>query len=188
MRDAANAAQNAASTAATTAGGYGAQAGGIGANLVPFLTRQMTNPQGYSQGDIGARLTSAMAGAGGATAGLTGAAGKMASTTRNLMGFSAALDSAARQRDKSVAGVGEKIAADNADVKLKQQQEAANSLSGLYGTDVRAQTENAGQVAPDINSEVNANKTGWLQNLEGIMNTISGGGNAAANMKKAGLF
>ena len=105
MRDAQQAAANAAGTAATTAGTYGAQAGNIGANLTPFYTREMTNPQGMSQRDVGAQLTSALAGTGGATSGLTGAAGKMAGTTRNPMGFSSALDSAARERDKAAAGV-----------------------------------------------------------------------------------
>lgn len=183
MRDAQQAAANAANTAATTAGTYGGLAGGIGANVVPFLTRQMTNPQGYSQRDIGAQLTNALAGAGGATSALTGAAGKMAVNTRNPMGFSAALDAAARQRDKAAAGAGENIAARNADVKLKQQQEAVQGLSGLYGMDVRAQLESQGQVAPDINSWMNASKYGWIQQIPeitkdigSVMSLIPGGG------------
>ena len=174
MRDAVNAARQAASTAATTAGTYGAQAGGIGANLVPQLTRQMQNPQGYSQRDVGAQLTNALAGAGGATSGLTGAAGKMAVDTRNPMGFSSALDAAAMQRDKAAAGAGERVAANNADVKLKQQQEAEQGLGNLYGVNTRAQIESQGQVAPDINAQVNAGKSGWLQNAEGLVDTYGG--------------
>ena len=174
MRDAQAQAQQAGTTAATTAGNYGAQAGGIGASLVPQLTRQMDNPQGYSQRDVGAQLTAGLAGAGGATAGLTGAAQKMGADTRNPMGFSSALDAAAMQRDKAAAGVGERVASNNADVKLKQQQEAEQGLSGLYGMDTRAQTENAGQVAPDINAQVNAGKSGWLQNGEGMLDTAGG--------------
>jgi hypothetical protein len=173
MRDAQAAAQNAASTAATTAGNYGAQAGNIGASLVPQLTRQMNTPQGYSQRDIGAQLTAGLAGAGGATAGLTGAAGKMAGDTRNPMGFSSALDAAAMQRDKAAAGVGERVAANNADVKLKQQQEAQQGLSGLYGMDVRGQTENAAQQAPDINAQMNAAKYGWMQQIPEITKDIT---------------
>ena len=171
MRDAQQQASNAAGTAATTAGGYGSQAGGIAANLVPFETRQMTNPTGESQRDIGAQLTAGLAGTGGATAGLTGAAGKMGMTTRNPMGFSSALDAAAMQRDKAAAGVGERVAANNVGVKLNQQKDAASTLGGLYGTDVKAQLESQGQVAPDVNAEVAANKTGWLQNAEGIVDT-----------------
>ena len=185
MRDAKAQAQQAGTTAATTAGNYGAQAGGIGANLVPQLTRQMNDPQGYSLRDVGAQLTAGLAGAGGATAGLTGAAQKMGADTRNPMGFSSALDAAAMQRDKAAAGVGERVASNNADVKLKQQQEAEQGLSGLYGMDVRGQTENAGQVSQDVNAQANANKTGWLQNMNDTISAISGAGTAGAKVKDA---
>ena len=111
----ANALEN---TANQNAAQYGSNAASIGANLTPFYTRQMTNPQGISQRDIGAQLTSSLAGTGGATSGLTGAAGKMSADTRNPMGFSGALDAAAQQRDKGAAQTGAKIAASNADTKL----------------------------------------------------------------------
>jgi hypothetical protein len=175
MRDAQQQAQQAATTAGTTAGQYGAQAGNIGANLTPFLTRQMTNPQGESQRDVGAQLTTALAGTGGATAGLSGAAGKMGADTRNPMGFSSALDSAARERDKAAAGVGERVMGNNADVKLKQQQEASQGLSGLYGMDVRGQTENAGQQAPDIDAAARANQSGWMQNMTNLISAFNPG-------------
>jgi hypothetical protein len=101
------------------------------------------------------------------------------------MGYSAALDAAARSRDKAAAGTSEGIAANNANVKLNQQSQAGNVLSNLYGIDTRSQLGASGQVAPDVNAQVNASKSGWLQNLEGIMNTFSGAGNAAANIMKA---
>jgi hypothetical protein len=37
-----------------------------------------------------------------------------------------------------------------------------------------------GQIAPDINAETNASKTGWLQNAEGLMNTAANIGTAGA--------
>ena len=160
MRDS----QVAANTAGQAAAGYGSTAGGINANLTPFLTRQMDNPQGMSQRDVGAQVTAGLAGTGGATAGLTGAAGKMGADTRNPMGFSGALDAAAQQRDKGNAMVGEKIAAGNADTKLQQQSQAASGLGRLYGMNTEAQDRASGQIAPDINAAANANKTGWVQN------------------------
>ena len=160
MRDS----QVAANTAGQAAAGYGSTAGGINANLTPFLTRQMDNPQGMSQRDVGAQVTAGLAGTGGATAGLTGAAGKMGADTRNPMGFSGALDAAAQQRDKGDAMVGEKIAAGNADTKLQQQSQAASGLGRLYGMNTEAQDRASGQIAPDINAAANANKTGWVQN------------------------
>jgi hypothetical protein len=146
MRDS----QQAANTAGTAAGGYGATAGGIGANVIPFLTRQLTNPQGESQRDIGSQLTQSLAGTGGATAGLTGAAGKMSMDGRNPVGFSGALDVAAMQRDKGNAMAGEKVAANNAEVKLNQQSTAGADLSKLYGMSTQAQGEQAGVQAKDL--------------------------------------
>lgn len=171
MRDAANAAGNAATTAANTSSGFGSSASTIGSQLVPYMQRQLTNPSGYSQQDIGAQLTNALAGAGGATAGLAGAASKNAATSRNPMGFSAALDAASRNRDKAAASSAEGIAANNANVKLGQQSDAAKALQGLYGTDVSAQNAAAGQVSDDINSQVNASNSGWLQNLMKTLQT-----------------
>lgn len=175
MRDAQATAANAAQTAGNVGAGYGADASSVGAQLFPYLTRQLNNPSGYSQQDIGAQLTNALAGAGGATSGLTGAASKNAATTRNPVGFSAALDAMARSRDKAAAGVSSGIAAKNADVKLKQQEEAAQGLSGLYGMDTRAQLESMGQIAPDVNAQVNAGKSGWLQNSLDIIKALNGG-------------
>ena len=164
MRDQVQQAQQATNTAATTAGTYGSQAQGIGANLTPFLTRQMTNPQGMSQRDIGAQLTSSLAGSGGATSALTGAANKQAMTTRNPTGFSAALGEAAMARDKAGAGTGERIAANNAQVKLQQQDQAQQGLGRLYGMNANAQNDASGQISRDVDAAAEANKTGWAQN------------------------
>jgi len=187
MRDAVNQASGAATTAGQTAAGYGANASTIGSQLVPFATRQLNNPSGMSQADIGAQLTAALAGAGGATSGLTGAAGKMGMTTRNPMGFGSALDAAARSRDKAAAGVSEGVAAKNADVKLDQQSNAAKILGGLYGTDVSGQLGAQRNQTADINAEVQAGKSGWLQSAEGVLGTLSQGADAYSNLKKAGI-
>ena len=187
MRDAVGQAQNAATTAANTGAGYGAAASTIGSSLSPQLTRQLKNPSGYSQQDIGAMLSSGLAGAGGATSALTGAANKNAAATRNPMGFSSALDQAARSRDQAAASTSEGITAKNAGVKMEQQSQAGDLLSKLYGTNVQGQNEATGQISQDVNAAANASKTGWLQNAEGIVSTLNGGADAFANLKKAGI-
>lgn len=176
MRSAVGQAQQAATTAGNTAAGYNSTASGIGGSLIPFESRQLQNPSGMSQQDIGSQLAASAAGAGGATSGLQGAASKMGATTRNPMGFSSALDSAARQRTAAEAKGSEQIQANNADVKLNQQQQAGNALSGLYGMSSKAGAENAGVQTGDINAQVNANNSGWLQNGLGIAKTILGAG------------
>ena len=182
MRSAVNQAQTAANNATNTAAGLGAGASTISSTLLPFESRQLMNPSGMSQQDIGQQLTAGLAGAGGATAGLQGAALKNAATTRNPMGFSAALDSAARSRDKAAAGTSEGIAANNAKVKLGQQQTAGDVLGKMYGTDVNEANEAQRNVTGDINAGVDASKSGWLQNLMGTLGTIGGIAKGAGSM------
>lgn len=173
MRDEVNQAKAAGATAASTAAGYGSDASTIGSTLTPFLTRQMTNPGGMSQQDIGQQLTASLAGAGGATSALTGAANRNMAATRNPNGFSSALDAAARSRDKAAAMGSESIAGKNADVKLQQQSGAEKTLAGLYGTDVSGQNAASGQIAGDVKAAADANQTGWLQNTNTTMLDLS---------------
>jgi hypothetical protein len=188
LRSAVNQANSAYNSANSTANTLGSEAQGIGANLTPFLTQEMLHPQGIGQTGLSAETAAAQAGAGGAASGLTGVANQRAAVSRNAGGFSAALDDAARQREKAAAGSSEAITGENEMLKQQQTQEGAAGLGKMYGTDTSGMLESQGQEAPDINAEANANKTGWLQNTLGILNTISGGGNAAANMKSAGMF
>jgi hypothetical protein len=180
MRNAQSQASNAATTAANTGTNLGSEAQGIGSNLTPFLTQEMEHPTGYSQQDTSAMLSSGLGGAGGADAGIAGMANKEAATTRNAGGFQAALDDAARQRTKAAAGASEGIAAQNAGLKQQQQQEGAEGLQKMYGTDTSGMLDAMGQQSNDINAEVNAGKSGWLQNTLGIINTINGSAKAAA--------
>jgi hypothetical protein len=185
MRSASNAAGTAATTAANTGATLGADASGIGSTLTPFLTSELEHPQGYSQQDESSMLSAAEGGAGGATSAIAGKATQAAAQSRNAGGFQAVLDDAARQRTKASADASEGIAANDANLKQTQQQSAEKGLQGMYGTDTSGMLEATGQEAPDINAEVNANNSGWLQQAEGLMGTLSGGANAAANVKKA---
>lgn len=178
MRSAVNSAKNAVNDARDTSANLGAEAQGIGANLTPFLTSELEHPQGYSQQDTSAMLSAGLGGAGGANSGLVGEAAQRAAVSRNAGGFQAALDDAARQRSKAAAGASEGIAATNANLRVQQQQDAAKSLQGMYGTDTSGMLDASGQEAGDINAEANANKTGWLQNVNDTIATLTGAGRA----------
>lgn len=180
MRSAQNQANNAVTTAANTGTNLGSEAQGIGSNLTPFLTQEMEHPQGYSQQDTSAMLSSGLGGAGGADAGIAGMANKEAATTRNAGGFQAALDDAARDRTKAAAGASEGIAAQNAGLKQTQQQEGAEGLQKMYGTDTSGMLDAMGQQAPDINAETNAGSQGWLQNTVGVLKALQGAGGKSA--------
>lgn len=177
---------NAATTSKNTSNADGANASTINSAVVPFESRQLVSPSGISQQDLGAQLTAGLAGAGGATAGLAGAASKDAATTRNPNGFSAALDAAARSRQQAAASTSEGITANNANVKLQQQQQAGDVLSRMYGTDISGQDAQSGQIAPDVNAGTQANNIGWEDTFAGI-NALANGAKGAAAVKSAFL-
>jgi hypothetical protein len=185
LRSAQSQANNALQNATNTTTQLGGEAQGVGATVTPFLTSELEHPQGYSQQDQSAMLSSALGGAGGANAGIVGQANQEAATSRNAGGFQAALDDAARQRSKAAAGASEGIAASNANLKQQQQQDAAQGLQKMYGTDTSGMLDAMGQQTNDINTELNAGKSGWLQNSLDIINTLNQSGASAAKMKEA---
>lgn len=167
----ANALQGTAGTQAAQSNG---QAAGINATLNPFLTAELTHPQGFSQQDQTSMLSAAEGGAGGATSGITGQANLQAARTRNTGGFSSALDAAARSRQQAVAGQSEQIAGQNAQLKNSQQQSAAGALQGLYGTDSGNALKALGLQDQAIGTEAQAGTQGWLQNATGILKAVRG--------------
>jgi hypothetical protein len=182
MRSASNAAGSAATTAGETGARLGADASGIGSTLTPFLTGELNNPQGYTQQQKSAMLSSDLGAAGGASAGITGAATNMAATSRNAGGFQAVLDDAARQRAKAGAGASERIASGSADLAQQKQQDAAKGLQGMYGTDTSGMLDASGQQAGDINAEVNANNSGWMQQATGVLSALGGAAGGAGSL------
>ena len=172
---------NAAQVAAGTGAGYGAGAAGINAQLLPFLTRQLNNPQGYTQQQTGSMLGAAEGGAGGSTAGLTTEANLAEARDRNSGGFSGALDQAAREKDKALAGTSEGIAAKSANLAQEQQQNAATDLDRMQTTDTDAQLKAMGLVAPDVNAQSNASSD-WFKDLSSVV------GDAGGIAKLAGGF
>jgi hypothetical protein len=167
-------AQNAATTAGNVGAGYGTGAATASSQLMPFLTRELNNPQGYTQQQTGSMLDAAEGGAGGSTAGLTTEANLASARDRNSGGFSGALDNAARTQDKTLAGTSEGIAANNANLQQQQQQSAASGLANQQGMDQSAQLKAMGLEAPDLNAANSSYNTGdWAQGL----NTVMGVGN-----------
>jgi hypothetical protein len=172
MRNATGQAGQAATTAANTGANLGATAAGINANLTPFLTEEMLHPQGIGQQGIGAEEAAALGGAGGAEAGFVGEAAQRAAASRNAGGYQAALAENARSRMKAAADASENIAAENEKAKLRQQQQGAEGLGSLYKTDTSGMLSAMGQVPEDVNAEVNAGKSGWLQNTLAILSSL----------------
>ncbi len=174
MRSAVNQATNAATTAGQTGANFGAQAGNINSSLTPFLMREMNSPQGFSQQDQTAQTSAALSGAGGAAGAAETAAGERAAATGNQSGFGLGADQGVRDAAKGAAAASEGVAAKNADLKQTQMQEGARGLGQLGQQDIEAQLKSMGLISQDVNAAADAGKSGWLQNLEGIMKMING--------------
>jgi hypothetical protein len=143
----------------------------------------MTAEHAFDPTQLNEMLTAAGAGTGAAAGAATTEAKRQAATTGNASGQSAALDAIARERMKTGAGVSESIAGKDVEGALQMRQAGAQGMSGLYGEDLKGQLAAMGQESADINAEVNASKTGWLQNAEGVVDT---GANIANTAKYVG--
>jgi hypothetical protein len=152
------------------------------AQLTPFYQREMTAEHAFDPTQLNEMLTAAGAGTGAAAGAATTEAKRQAATTGNASGQSAALDAIARERMKTGAGVSESIAGKDVEGALQMRQAGAQGMSGLYGEDLKGQLAAMGQESADINTEINASKTGWLQNVEGVIDT---GANVANTAKYA---
>lgn len=167
---------NAGNQANSVGAGYGAQASGISAQLLPFLTRELNNPQGFTQQQTGSMIGAAEGGAGGSTAGLTTEANLAGARDRNSGGFSGALDEAARQKDKALAGTSEGIAGQDAELQQHQQQEAATGLGNEQGMDQDAQLKAMGLIPEDVNAATKAFGVGdWASQLGQLQKGIGSG-------------
>jgi hypothetical protein len=171
-------AKNAATTAGNVGAGYGADASNVSSQLLPFLTRELNNPTGYTQQQRGAMLGAAEGGAGGATAGLNTEANLAAARNRNSGSLSGAIADASRQKDKALASTSEGIEAQNAGVQQQQQQAAASGLAGLHGQDVEAQLKSMGLIPEAVNASIAANKAPW----DTLGNFLKNAGSAAGSM------
>lgn len=180
-------AQRNAGTAGDVGAGYGSDASNINAQLMPFLTRELNAPQGYTQQQTGSMLNQAEAGAGGATAGLTTEANLASARNRNSGGFSGALDEAARTQAKNLSSTSSGIASKNAELEQQKQQQAASGLSNMYGQDTSAQLKAMGLQNDDLKTAADTYGTGnWANDLDGLSKGIGAGAKIAGQV--GGLF
>lgn len=181
-------AQNAATNASNVGAGYGAGAATASSALMPFLTRELNSPQGFTQQQTGSMLGAAEGGAGGATAGLTTEANLATARDRNSGGDAGALDQAAREKDKALASTSEGIAANSANLQQEQQQDAAKGLAGEQGMDQDAQLKAMGLVSPDLNTAASSYSTGdWASGLSQIAGTVGQIGGDLSGFKVPGF-
>jgi len=169
-----------ANTAGATAGGFGSAALGIAGPLTGELQREAADPIGYTPEQTNAQLVAGEQGAGGANASIAGTAGLAAGRTRNSAALSGVLDAAARAKTQQLSQNALNVQNRSADLGIQRQDAAQRQLAGLYGTNVNAQLGAMGIQNQDLNTELTANRQGWLQNTEGVLNTVGNLGKDAA--------
>lgn len=181
-RSIAKAAGQQGATAGGVAGTAGSNAAQIGSSLVPGLERQANNPTGFTASQLNNMTTAGAEGVGGTGAGATGAASLTSARTKNAGGFADALDEAARIRGRQTSANALGVQNANAELAQQKQQEAQRALQGLYGTDTSNQLKAMGLQGEDLQNQLKAKQQGWLQNTEGVIDTISGAAKAAGSM------
>ena len=174
-RAAQNQANNAQATAGATAGTYETEGQAIQHQVTPWLTRRLTAEHSMSPDQLNQMLSYAGAGAGGATGAYTGENELEAARTRNTGGYQGSLDAMARQRQMSLAKASEGIGAEDVSGALQNQREAAGGLGEMASMDTGAALKAMGIQTGDINAEIEASKTGWFQNMTGLMSSLGQG-------------
>jgi hypothetical protein len=174
------AAAAAAGKAATTAGQMGGEFQSMGeAALRPATAtyeKWLTGEHEVSPDQLNQLLTAVGAGTGGATGAFESKAGLDVARTGNEAGYQAALDEMQRQRGQQLAKGSEGIAAQDVTGAARRQEEGAKGLAGIGQADISDALSAMGLQTKDINTEIEANKSGWMQNLTGMMSALQGAG------------
>lgn len=181
-------ASQAADTAKNEGARYGSAASDVASTLVPEYRREATSPTGFMPQDVNAMLVGGEQGAGGSAASLAGEAGLGAARSRNTGALAGTLAEIARSKGRQFSENALNVQSMQAREKQRQRSEGLRGLEGIYGTDVGAELKEQGLVPEDINAMLKANESGWGKNLMGWAQTLTGGANAAASLKNAGLF
>jgi len=164
-----------AKSAAGTAAGVGTQLGSTaaaeGAQLNPFMSREMQAEHMFDPTQLNELLTHAGLGAGAGAGALETQMQRQAATTGNAAAGAKSLDELARDRMKATAGASEGVAAQDVMGAQQLRQQGAAGMQGLYGENLKGQLAAMGQESADINAATNASKAGWMQNLEQGLDT-----------------
>jgi hypothetical protein len=187
-RGVANQAKSQTAQAAGVTGQAQANANIDRSSIIPGIQREAQTPMGFNAGQLNNMLVAQQEGAGGANATIGGEGRLAALRSRTAGGYAPALDEAARQKGRTLATGGLNIQNENARLGLERQQQARQALQGLYGTDTSNMLKSMGISAEDLQNQLAAKRQGWLQNTEGVLDTIGGlGAKAAGSYGSLGL-
>lgn len=179
-RGATSSAKTQGQTAAGVAGADQAAASTDRSSVIPGLIRDVNNPTGYTPMQKNDMLVAGQQAAGGGNAAITGEGNLAAMRTRGAGGYAPALAEAARAKGRQLSSNALQVSNSDAMLAQQKQAQARQQLLGLYGTDTSNMLKSMGLQGQDLQDQLAAGRQGWLQNTEGVLNTISGMGKAAA--------
>lgn len=172
---------------ADTAGGVAANAGTSAAaehsTLEPFYNKEINAEHLYDPTQLNEILTSAGVGNASATSAAQHDSDMLAGRTGNASGFTKSLQEMARDKMKTAASVGENVATQDVLGAKQLNQAGASGMSHLFDSDSAEQLKAMGLQTQDTANEVEAGKSGWLQNLNDTIKAVSGGITAATGGK-----
>ena len=170
-------AETAANSANQISGQAAGNAGSLYGTLAPQLQAEAAAPAGIAQPDLAAMNTGVQESAGGTQAAAVGQGGLLAARTRNAGGADAAIADASRGAGETAAkgALGTQIA--NSQVKQRQQQAGLGGLESLYGTNEGSSIGALGEVAGNVNADVNQQNASydWTRALSAISQAAQAG-------------
>ncbi len=153
-------AQNLFGAEGSAATGQTQKEGADRATLFPFLTNEVTNPQGFGTDTLNQILTQGGEAAAGGTGAAAEAANLNASRTGNTAAVPGIIDATARNAMKQQSTNALDTNIQNAMLKQKQQQAGASGLSGLYSEDQNAALKAMGLQNETLGEWTKADQTG----------------------------
>lgn len=173
------AAQSAAKQLKGNAGGEAAQSGAMAQNtestLNPFFQREMGAQHLFTPGQSDELLTAAGANTGAVAGAEQGALERNAASTNNPTALTKNLQELARQRMKGNAGAAETVAGQDVMGAKQLNQEGAAGEGHLFDVNTDANLKAMGLENQALNTELEAGKSGWLQNMNAVISTLTGG-------------
>jgi hypothetical protein len=179
-RDATSAAMTNSTTGQGLSKTYGDRATATSNILTPTLNQMATAPQGFGKQTVGNMTTAALQGAGGAQAATVGGGIQRAAGTNNAGAFDASAGQAGHDATSALTDAALGVQNRDAELKQQQQQFGVQGLNNQYQTNVGAGENALGISDAALNTSVNAGKSGWFQNMTGLIGAVNGNGAGSA--------
>lgn len=150
-------------------------------SVFPFLSNELTNPEGFGQTTVDKMLTQGGQAVSGATGAAKEAATLNASRTGNTAAVPGIIDATARNAMKQQSNNALDVNIKDAMLKEQQRQDAAKGISSLYGEDVGSALKAMGLQNESLNAGTNASNVADNMVFKGI-DTFGNLGLKAAGM------